>query len=151
MKKKQQYRQGDVFLVPVKLPMGAAKSPAKDGKIVLALGEATGHHHRIEVIDRPDVEAYEKDGVLYRVAQGDDEPVCMTRVLNSTPEPDGALTRDEARAIFGEAAYATEGHGPETRWKEYWEGVPPDMQTCAQAVAWGFGMTESEYAPVMET
>ena len=29
--------------------------------------------------------------------------------------------------------------------------VPPDMQTCKQAVAWTFGMTEEEYNPEIET
>lgn len=71
MKKKPQYRQGDVFLLPTKLPLGATKSDITDGKVVLALGEATGHHHRIEVLDRPDVEAYEKDGKTYLRITGD--------------------------------------------------------------------------------
>ncbi|MBN9463439.1 MAG: hypothetical protein J0H00_19690 [Burkholderiales bacterium] len=43
-------RQGDVLLAPVgALPVGCAEiQPTADNKIVLALGEATGHHHRIE-------------------------------------------------------------------------------------------------------
>lgn len=42
-------RQGDVPLVPYDGPLdGFAEVPAADGKITLALGEATGHHHRIE-------------------------------------------------------------------------------------------------------
>ena len=42
-------RQGDVALVQIdKLPPGCVLAPDQDRKIVLALGEATGHHHRIE-------------------------------------------------------------------------------------------------------
>ena len=43
-------RQGDVFLVAIeKLPEEMTPlSPREDGKVVLALGEVTGHHHRIE-------------------------------------------------------------------------------------------------------
>lgn len=41
------YRQGDVLIRSVaKLPKGAQKSP-DPGRIVLALGEATGHAHAI--------------------------------------------------------------------------------------------------------
>ena len=44
------YRQGDVLLESVTcIPEGAVEiKPTKDGKIILALGEATGHHHRFE-------------------------------------------------------------------------------------------------------
>jgi hypothetical protein len=42
-------RQGDVLLVPVShLPDGCVLAQGQSRKIVLALGEATGHHHRIE-------------------------------------------------------------------------------------------------------
>jgi hypothetical protein len=42
-------RQGDVALVQVsKLPEGCVLVEGQSRKIVLALGEATGHHHRIE-------------------------------------------------------------------------------------------------------
>lgn len=43
------YRQGDVPLIPYKGSLdGFAIVPPENGKLVLALGEATGHHHRIE-------------------------------------------------------------------------------------------------------
>jgi len=46
-----QVRQGDVFLQPVgALPDGATEVPVK-GDVVLKLGEATGHAHRI--VDAP--------------------------------------------------------------------------------------------------
>lgn len=41
-----QIRQGDVLLLPVKaVPDGAAPVPPEDGRVVLARGEATLHHH----------------------------------------------------------------------------------------------------------
>ena len=45
-----QYRQGDVFLQKIeKLPDGKQeKVPAENGKLVLAHGEATGHHHAVD-------------------------------------------------------------------------------------------------------
>lgn len=43
------YRQGDVILVPVAaIPEGAKALARTNGKTILALGEATGHHHRFE-------------------------------------------------------------------------------------------------------
>ena len=43
------FRQGDVPLVPWNGSLeGFTPMPAEGGKVVLALGEATGHHHRCE-------------------------------------------------------------------------------------------------------
>ena len=60
----RQLRQGDVLLVRVAArPAGGRKVAREDGRIVLALGEVTGHAH---VIDAPAVELYETaDGVRY--------------------------------------------------------------------------------------
>jgi hypothetical protein len=42
------YRQGDVLLIPRDaLPVAAKPVPPKNGRVVLAHGEATGHHHSI--------------------------------------------------------------------------------------------------------
>jgi hypothetical protein len=42
------YRQGDVLLIPVEeLPHDAKLQDIEDDKIILAEGEATGHHHAI--------------------------------------------------------------------------------------------------------
>jgi hypothetical protein len=46
-------RQGDVALVRVKsIPADAVEQPATGNKVILALGEATGHHHRFEFLDQ---------------------------------------------------------------------------------------------------
>jgi len=43
------YRQGDVLVIPVKsIPKEAATQvPSEKGRVVLAHGEATGHHHSL--------------------------------------------------------------------------------------------------------
>jgi hypothetical protein len=41
-------RQGDVMLELVaKLPAGLVKQPADNGRVILARGEVTGHHHSL--------------------------------------------------------------------------------------------------------
>lgn len=45
----ENYRQGDVPLIPYLGTLeGLTQVEPEHGKLVLALGEATGHHHRIE-------------------------------------------------------------------------------------------------------
>jgi hypothetical protein len=59
-------RQGDVSIFACPIPKDA--TPKKvEGRLVLAHGEVTGHAHAFDVatIEAGDVEAYEKDGVLY--------------------------------------------------------------------------------------
>ena len=47
-----QYRQGDVFLRKIRsIPKGAKPCKARDGRFVLAEGEATGHAHTICELD----------------------------------------------------------------------------------------------------
>lgn len=68
------YQQGDVILkLRDELPAGV--KPVKPGLrgFVLAEGEATGHAHTIEAT--PDVELYEKDGVLWLNVKTDDVPL----------------------------------------------------------------------------
>jgi hypothetical protein len=46
-------RQGDVALVSVcQIPKDAVEQPIRGKKLILALGEATGHHHRFEFLDQ---------------------------------------------------------------------------------------------------
>jgi hypothetical protein len=52
MKKKTQFRQGDVLIERVsKIPDDAKKQAGIGGRIILAYGEATGHHHSIDIND----------------------------------------------------------------------------------------------------
>jgi hypothetical protein len=90
-------------------------------------------------------------GLLYRKELSDDEPVVMVRVLNSTPEPDGVMSREEAIATFGEAARAAVDAPEGSRFKAYMLRVPPDIRTAQEAVAWTFGLDANEYLPELET
>jgi hypothetical protein len=42
----KQYRQGDVFVAQAKAAEGEPV-PAQDGRLILAAGEVTGHHHAV--------------------------------------------------------------------------------------------------------
>lgn len=55
-------RQGDILIVPIaQLPAAAVKPVAPEhGRVVLAHGEATGHHHSIRLEDR--VALFREDG-----------------------------------------------------------------------------------------
>lgn len=90
-------------------------------------------------------------GLLYRKEQSDDEPIVMVRVLNSTPEPDGVMSRDEAIAAFGDAARAAIDAPEGSRFKEYMIRVPQDLRTAHEAVAWTFGLRGEDYHPAIES
>jgi len=75
----------------------------------------------------------------------------MVRVLNSTPEPDGIMSRDEAIAIFGDAAKFAIAAPKSSRWKEYMIRVPPHVRKAHEAVAWTFNLGANEYHPALET
>jgi hypothetical protein len=66
------------------LPEGTKRVPPKNGRVILAEGEAHGHAHAIEQID--DCELYEKDGTLYLSIK---KPVTLTHEehLPQTLEP----------------------------------------------------------------
>lgn len=63
---------------------------------------------------------------LWDLPQDGDESLRLVQVMNSSLEPDG------------------------TR-RSYFLRVPPNVATCAQAVAWTVGKTELEYSPAAET
>lgn len=54
MKQNIQYRQGDVLLELVEAIPGTASKQKRSKRIILALGEATGHHHALELRDPAD-------------------------------------------------------------------------------------------------
>ncbi len=65
-------------------------------------------------------------GTLYHKDVDGDEPLVMVKVINSTPEPDGAF-------------------------KDYFLRVPPNIKRAREAVAWTFGKSETDYAPAIQT
>ncbi len=98
-------------------------------------------------------------GILYRKELPDDEPLVMVHVLNSTPEPDGTMTREDAERTFGKAAVASaltyaSSQGidcTEPRFKTYFIRVPPDIETAHAGVAWTFDKTPQQYHPLVQT
>jgi hypothetical protein len=90
-------------------------------------------------------------GVLYRKTLRGAEPVTMVHVLNSTPEPDGEMSRDQAIEAFGDAATAAIGAPTDARFKSYFLDVPPRIKTAHDAVAWTFGMKGKDYRPTIQT
>jgi hypothetical protein len=49
MEKRVQFRQGDVLIERIeRIPVAAVKQPARE-RIILAYGEATGHHHSLDI------------------------------------------------------------------------------------------------------
>jgi len=47
MPTKKQYRQGDVLITQAEAPKQAQPQPPEQDLVVLARGEATGHHHSV--------------------------------------------------------------------------------------------------------
>ena len=66
------YRQGDVMIRKVKAIPTDAKRLHPEGRIILAAGEVTGHHHAIALMEGIQIEAYEKDGKTYLHIEGGD-------------------------------------------------------------------------------
>jgi hypothetical protein len=69
MQKPIQHRQGDVLLFPIdKLPPGLTRIQPRNGRLVIAEGEVTGHAHVLE-LDQEQTNAElwldEKAGVIY--------------------------------------------------------------------------------------
>lgn len=97
----------------------------QNAEIKRVMLELMGEENYIQAIGAEPVHE-DEFGRLYRAEIPGDEPLVMVRLVNSTPEPDGSF-------------------------KTYWLRVPPTMERARQAVAWTFGMTEDEYAPVFES
>lgn len=98
-------------------------------------------------------------GVLYRVEDRQDGHALLVQVLNATPEPDGAHTVAEAYDIFGQETVdrVLDRHDlagaarTACRFKSYFIRVPPHITTAHEGVAWTFGLTPEQYAPVDQT
>ncbi len=59
--KRQIIRQGDVMLVPIEnLPGTLTTVPAEEGRLIIAHGEVTGHHHSFAMYDQ--ISLFREDG-----------------------------------------------------------------------------------------
>jgi hypothetical protein len=77
---------------------------------------------------------------LWRLEQRDDEPIVLVDVINQSPEPLGLPADGEAYLFIGARTF-----------KRYFLRVPPEMITCAEAIAWTCGKTAETYVPSVET
>jgi len=61
------YRQGDVCLIAVdSIPADAVAQKPEGNKVILALGEVTGHHHRFEFLNTDhNVKLFHAGGARY--------------------------------------------------------------------------------------
>ena len=61
------YRQGDVLVVEVAdIPKGK-KVKARNGRLILAFGEVTGHHHSVAVADVEMVKVENSEDVFLKI------------------------------------------------------------------------------------
>jgi hypothetical protein len=81
---------------------------------------------RFIAISRAEAVSKDETGTLWRKRILGGDIWSVVQVVNGTPEPDGS-------------------------YKRYYLRVPPEMQSAREAVAWTYGMRESEYQPRMRT
>ncbi len=94
----KQYRQGDVLLVRTQhqeLP-GATRVPRDQGRIILALGEATGHAHAIAAADAELLEV--TDGERYLQVDG---PAALTHEEHGAIDLEPGLYRVIRQREYG--------------------------------------------------
>jgi len=74
---REHYRQGDILLIPIDdVPRNAKAVNRENGKLILAHGEVTGHHHAFDT-DVTNVELVTKEGAaqLYLMVHGISAPL----------------------------------------------------------------------------
>lgn len=100
------YRQGDVLLVRVnEIPGDAKPVKRENGRLVLAYGEVTGHHHSIAVQDGVELVTSEQaDELRMWLSVTTDEPVALTHQEHATiMVPPGLYERRIQREYSPEA------------------------------------------------
>ena len=106
--KKYHYRQGDVFIERIaKIPTAATKQE-QSTRIILAHGEATGHHHTLETADPAD---WWKKGEL---STTNEKPTTLAGELFVSLPSGGVVTHPEHSEIK-----LPGGHYRITRQREY--------------------------------
>lgn len=78
-------RQGDVHFVTAVIPADAKRVPLRP----FALGETTGHAHRVITEHEPLVEMYEKDGLTYIRVSGDCDGI---RIQHEDHDPNAQVS-----------------------------------------------------------
>ena len=94
------YQQGDVLMVPCRIPEEAVPQP-EQGRLVLAEGEATGHAHAVQ----GDAELLELGGrLLLRVLSGDNRVVHEEHGTITLPPGEYEVRRVQEYDHFAEEA-----------------------------------------------
>jgi len=92
-------RQGDVHFVSCRIPAGAKRMPLRP----FALGESTGHSHRVAVADENGVEMYELENRTFlrvtkagsvSIVHEEHDPVGMVSVLPAGWEGEVVIARE---------------------------------------------------------
>lgn len=114
---RKEVRQGDVLLVSThKVPSSGAKVIEDQGHVVLAYGEASGHVHRVAVMDP-------MEAVIQGMGM---DPVPAVQLFE---EPDGSrllVVKKPARLLHtkGFSDAPTGDHGPLDLFPSTWEVIP---------------------------
>lgn len=66
------YRQGDILLIPInEVPRNAKAVNRENGKLILAHGEITGHHHAFDIdVENVELVTKEQADELYLLVHG---------------------------------------------------------------------------------
>lgn len=134
----------------VRVPEAVIITPREEITIQQVHGESNIEIRRVWMarmgLDRYIVESKAKQeqaddyGTLYRIPLDRDRSMCVVKVINGTPEPDGEGREDCIKLADGEW------------YKVYWLRVPSTMRTAREAVAWTyFKDRPEEYAPQIRT
>jgi hypothetical protein len=79
------YRQGDVLIIPVaSVPANTKPVLRENGRVILAYGEVTGHHHSIVETDVELVTSQKADQLRTWLRITTDEPVALTHQEHDT-------------------------------------------------------------------
>jgi hypothetical protein len=97
--KKEQRYQGDVMIERiVKTTKLGAELPRENGLVILAKGEATGHHHSIEAKEAR-LFAGDAPGVCYLLVEGE-QPVMLTHQEHGPIALDPGMYRIEIQREY---------------------------------------------------
>jgi hypothetical protein len=93
MKLNKHYRQGDVLIERIESIPATAKKQKQSKSIILAHGEVTGHHHRMEVADPAD---WWKEGEIVPTLE---KPSVLAGEIFVSLATGGCVTHDEHSTI----------------------------------------------------
>lgn len=84
----------NLFKSDADIPIDAKKLSAKNGMFIIAESEMTGNHHYIP--ECPNVELFEKDGILYLKSLKETEVKCVIESRHDTVKIESGIWEIEA-------------------------------------------------------